>query len=201
MESAKGFATMPCLPSWALCPSSGHISLQMHLCRTSVETVLPPWVGSGLLLRGALWPGPPLCRAGRTTLPCLTPVQSWGGLSVAWLWLLCGSGMGPSLGSLQVWSGDVPPRWPLASSSQGYSLSPVGLTGSQRPAEQQADPRCQTQLQIQYREMERPAPHTGHKRDCQSAVSHLVCHIPVGLLCHWPSSPQYQVCAHYGWGN
>lgn len=104
-------------------------------------------------------------------------------------------------GILAVWSGDVPPRWPLASSSQGYSLSPVGLTGSQRPAEQQADPRCQTQLQIQYREMERPAPQTGHKRDCQSAVTHLVCHIPVGLLCHWPSSPQHQVCAHYGWGN
>lgn len=75
--------------------------------------------------------------------------------------------------------GHVPPRWSLASSSQGYSLSTVGFNWKHRD---------------QMSSRQTPAA-VGHERDCR-AVIHLVEHIPVGFLCLW-----HQVCFRYAWGN
>lgn len=76
---AMSSLTLQSLPSWALCPSSGHSSLQMCLCRTSVGACAVPWVGSGLLPHGALRSGPPPCRAGRNTSSLLDSSAVLGG--------------------------------------------------------------------------------------------------------------------------
>lgn len=161
------------------CPSSGHTSLQMCLCRTSVGSALPPW-------SPVVW---------------ATSVPSWEGLSGAWPWLLgssdtrtlCGHSL--DLGWDHLWDpcrggvGHMPPRWSLASRSQGYSLSPVGfnwehrdqLSGRQTPTAVVLDIAADSVYRAINGDQH---PRQGHKRDRQSAVIHLVEHIPVGKLRH-----------------
>lgn len=83
----------------------------------------------------------------------------------------------------------MPPRWSLASRSQGYSLPPVGfnwehrdqLSGRQTPTAVVLDIAADSVYRAINGDQH---PRQGHKRDRQSAVIHLVKHIPVGKLRH-----------------